>query len=87
MAGISVLPPAVGRFYVTKVRRRPRYDVGVFPIGSRVVALLERLGFDIDTPRPPANVLARVRHEIALRFGSMFVVRARKDADRHIVNG
>lgn len=78
MAGISVLPPALGRFYVTKVRGRPRYDVGVFPVGSRVVSLLERLGFDIDTPRPPATALARVRHEVALRFGSMFVIRARK---------
>jgi ubiquinone/menaquinone biosynthesis C-methylase UbiE len=78
MAGISILPPSLGRFYVTTLRRRPRYDVGVFPVGSRVLQSLEQLGFDIDTPRTPTSAIARMRHEIALRFGSMFVIRARK---------
>jgi hypothetical protein len=80
MAGISVLPPALGRFYVTRVRGRPRYDVGVFPVGSRVVRTLEALGLTlVAPPRGPRRSLpALVQGEIALRFGSMFTLIARK---------
>jgi 2-polyprenyl-3-methyl-5-hydroxy-6-metoxy-1,4-benzoquinol methylase len=80
MAGISVLPPALGAFYVTRVRRRPRYDVGVFPIGSRVVRTLEKNGLEvIASPYDPRGTITnRVRGAIALRFASMFTLVARK---------
>lgn len=80
MAGISVLPPSVGRWYVTRVRGRPRYDVGVFPVGATVVRRLERAGLQIEIPAQPAGLAQRTRQAVALRFGSMFVVRARKPA-------
>lgn len=78
MAGISVLPPGVGRWYVTQVRGRPRYDVGVFPVGSLVVRRLEKLGMIVELPVGPGGVLSRVRHALAMRLGAMFIVRARK---------
>jgi ubiquinone/menaquinone biosynthesis C-methylase UbiE len=49
MFAISVLPPSAGRFYVTRVRGRPRYDVGVFPIGLSVERRLRALGLDVRT--------------------------------------
>ena len=78
MTGISVLPPAIGRWYVTRVRNRPRYDVGVFPVGARVVRRLQRLGLVIESPSEPDTVMARWRQSVALRFDSMFVIRARR---------
>ncbi len=81
MTGISVLPPSIGRWYVTRVRGRPRYDVGVFPVGARVVQRLERLGLRVESPAKPAGIASRVRHAIGMRFGSMFVVHARKPVD------
>ena len=78
MAGISVLPPSIGRWYVTKIRKRPRYDVGVFPVGARVLRVLDRLGFEVESPRATEGMMGRARHAMAMRFGSMFVIRARK---------
>ena len=80
MTGISVLPPDLGRWYVTRVRKRPRYDVGVFPVGARVLERLERAGLEIETPARPNGLAQRTRQAIALRFGSMFIVQARKPA-------
>lgn len=36
LAGVSAMPHALGRWYVTRVRGFPRYDVGVLPVGARV---------------------------------------------------
>jgi 2-polyprenyl-3-methyl-5-hydroxy-6-metoxy-1,4-benzoquinol methylase len=42
--GVSVLPHRLGEFYVTKVRRFPEYEVGVFPIASVIERTLLRNG-------------------------------------------
>lgn len=80
MFGISVLPPSLGRFYVTRVRGRPRYDVGVFPVGSRVMRDLGALGLKVT--RFPLDsrygLLGRARSALELRFASMFTLVARK---------
>lgn len=83
MAGISVLPPALGRFYVTRVRRRPRYDVGVFPVGSRVARTLARLGFALlESPYDPrASLARRAAGAMRLRFGSMFTLVAARSRE------
>lgn len=47
MMGISILPPSLGRFYVKRVRRFPSYEVGTFPIASRVEKLLRCTGVEI----------------------------------------
>lgn len=44
LAGISMLPEALARWYVTRVRGRPRYDVSVFPVGSSVYRALREAG-------------------------------------------
>ncbi len=45
--GISPLPPSIARFYVTRVRGLPRYDVGTFPVGLSVRAWLARGGLTV----------------------------------------
>ncbi len=47
LAGVSVLPHALGAFYVTRVRGFPRYDVGVLPIGGQVARWLEADGLRV----------------------------------------
>lgn len=47
LAGVSVLPEALGRFYVTKVRGFPRYDVGVLPVGGVVARWLAQDGLRV----------------------------------------
>jgi SAM-dependent methyltransferase len=77
MFGISALPPSLGRFYVTRIRRRPRYDVERFPIGPRVLRRLARSGLEVIEPRLGIGV-RRVARELRLTFASMFVIVARK---------
>lgn len=80
MFGISVLPPALGRFYVTRVRKRPRYDVGTFPVGAGVLRTLRRLGLEvISGPGIPAKSLRdSVRSAWGLTMDSMFTLVARR---------
>lgn len=47
LAGVSALPNALGRWYVTKVRGFPRYDVGVLPVGAAVARWLEQDGLRV----------------------------------------
>ncbi len=47
LTGVSVLPPALGRFYVTRVRGFPQYDVGTLPVGGRVASWLREENFEI----------------------------------------
>lgn len=47
LAGVSAMPRALGRWYVTKVRRFPRYDVGVLPVGGRVSCWLREEGLTL----------------------------------------
>ncbi len=47
MAGASFLSHALGKRYVEWRRGNPGYDVGVFPVGSQVVATLERAGLRV----------------------------------------
>jgi ubiquinone/menaquinone biosynthesis C-methylase UbiE len=73
MLGISVLPEALGRFYVTRVRRYPAYDVATFPIASVVLHSLRRRGVtvvDSSYPRPPQKQRSRLREAVrhALRL-------------------
>jgi hypothetical protein len=73
-----VLPPWLGRWYVTQVRKRPRYEVGVFPVGARVVSHLQKLGFTVFEPAPRTRWVDKLSQGIALRFGSMFLIHAQK---------
>lgn len=47
LAGVSALPNALGRWYVTRVRGFPRYDVGVLPVGGRVARWLREEGLQV----------------------------------------
>jgi 2-polyprenyl-3-methyl-5-hydroxy-6-metoxy-1,4-benzoquinol methylase len=47
MSGISILPPRLGALYVTRVRGYPSYDVGTFPIASRLERMLTESGMEI----------------------------------------
>ena len=49
MSFVSILPHWLGHFYVKNVRRYPAYDVGVFPMASRIDWLLRRHGFQVLT--------------------------------------
>ncbi|MFO0609587.1 MAG: class I SAM-dependent methyltransferase [Polyangiales bacterium] len=57
LAGVSAMPHALGRWYVTKVRGFPRYDVGVLPVGARVSRWLRDDGLTL--VRSPADDAAR----------------------------
>lgn len=80
MFAISVLPPSLGRFYVTRVRGRPRYDVGTFPVGLSVVRTIERSGLAIVSgPGFPAKrLMDRVRSLVGLTVDSMFTLVAQR---------
>ncbi len=55
LAGVSALPERLGRFYVTKVRGFPAYDVGVLPVGAVVERWLAADGLRIvDSARDDA---------------------------------
>jgi hypothetical protein len=85
-----VLPPSLGRKYVEWRRGRKGYDVGVFPIGHRVVHTLERLACSIleppALPSDPVNdtALRRGRRwtwgHIRLAVAAMFTVVARRES-------
>ncbi|MDP3276063.1 MAG: class I SAM-dependent methyltransferase [Deltaproteobacteria bacterium] len=76
MLGISVLPEKIGRFYVTRVRGLPSYDVSVFPVGSDVAKTLVSLGLTLrGEPQRPIQKLGR---GVSLRFASMFTLVATK---------
>ncbi|MFO0557008.1 MAG: methyltransferase domain-containing protein [Polyangiales bacterium] len=80
MFGISVLPPTLGRFYVTRVRGRPRYDVGTFPVGASALRTLRRLGLEvISGPGIPAKTPRDwLRAAWGLTVDSMFTLVARR---------
>jgi ubiquinone/menaquinone biosynthesis C-methylase UbiE len=51
LALASVLPNDLGRRYVEWRRKKPGYDVGVFPVGTSVARTMERAGLRIvDSP-------------------------------------
>jgi ubiquinone/menaquinone biosynthesis C-methylase UbiE len=88
MFGISVLPQAAGRWYVTKVRRRPRYDVGSFPIGWLVLRSLRALGMSI-VQAPGIDDGERKSHwdyVLGTLFRSMFTIVAKKP-DSQTIDG
>jgi hypothetical protein len=76
MFGISVLPPSLGRFYVTRVRGLPRYDVGTFPVGASVQRTLARLGLEVTRGPgiPRKTAVDSLRGAWALTFGAMFTL-------------
>jgi 2-polyprenyl-3-methyl-5-hydroxy-6-metoxy-1,4-benzoquinol methylase len=75
MRAISLLPEQIGRFYVTRVRRYPSYDVGTFPIASRVERQLRAQGVRIvDSPRARDGLHETVR----LNRRPMFFFHGRK---------
>jgi len=80
MFGISVLPPTVGRFYVTRVRGRPRYDVGTFPVGASVLRSVRRLGLEVISGPglPMKSTRDALRAAWGLTFDSMFTLVARR---------
>jgi SAM-dependent methyltransferase len=90
LLGASVLSPSLGRRYVEWRRGRKGYDVGVFPIGHRVVHTLERRGCTIlEPPAFPADsvrdsALRRGRRwawgQLRLAIGAMFTVVARRES-------
>lgn len=47
MMGISILPHRLAKYYVTRVRKRPNYHVGVFPVATTIGRLMKRHGIDI----------------------------------------
>lgn len=47
LAGVSAMPRALGRWYVTRVRGFPRYDVGVLPVGGLVARWLAADGLRV----------------------------------------
>ncbi len=56
LAGVSALPHDLGRWYVTRVRGFPRYDVGVLPVGGRVSRWLRDDGLRlVQTPADDAE--------------------------------
>jgi 2-polyprenyl-3-methyl-5-hydroxy-6-metoxy-1,4-benzoquinol methylase len=81
MFGISVLPQKVGRWYVTKVRGLPSYDVGVFPVALQTQNHLKSLGLRIELG---AGIRERTQRGPIFRiyeglFKAMFTIVAVKD--------
>ncbi len=59
---MSALPHGLGRWYVTRVRGFPRYDVGVLPVGGRVSRWLRDDGLRlVQTPADEAERWWRAR--------------------------
>jgi SAM-dependent methyltransferase len=89
MLGISVLPPALGRWYVTRLRGRPEYLVGTFPTAGSVCRLLRRHGIEVlyvthrseefgHLAPPPPVAADGVLHALRLNLSGMFFVSGRK---------
>lgn len=84
LVGISVLPPALGERYVTRVRKFPSYDVGVFPIAQVIERRLKANGARIvwrslDSGRP--KTLGRVAANAKSALWPMFVFVVEKPLD------
>ena len=47
LVGVSAMPHWLGELYVTRVRRFPRYEVGVLPVGGVVARWLARDGLRV----------------------------------------
>ncbi len=48
LLGASLLPPTLGKWYVVFLRKKaPSYDVGTFPIASRVIRMLKATGMQV----------------------------------------
>lgn len=86
MRGISILPPKLGKFYVTRVRGYPSYDVGTFPVASRLERIIERTGMEIigstrldaRTASPLAQRLNRISPVALLNLRPYFFIAARR---------
>jgi 2-polyprenyl-3-methyl-5-hydroxy-6-metoxy-1,4-benzoquinol methylase len=82
MKGISILPPRMGAFYVTRMRRYPSYDVGTFPVASRIGRMLERAGATIvassRTGPPSHRRLARLSRRLSFNADTMFFFAAQR---------
>lgn len=80
MFAISVLPPQLGRWYVTRVRRRPRYDVGTFPVALAVLAKLRALGLHIESAPgiDGGKSVSKWKYWVGNTVGSMFTIVAKK---------
>jgi SAM-dependent methyltransferase len=93
LAGVSALPRGLGRFYVTRLRGFPRYDVGVLPVGAAVARWLSREGLELThSPvldaerrahargfsRPAALALARAWGALRLSTQELFELLARR---------
>lgn len=86
--GVSIFRGSMVRRYVEWRRGRPGYDVGVFPVGIRIVAELERLGCQsqVLTGRLVAslikgkanNAAVAVLKYMQLTIGSLFTIVATK---------
>jgi 2-polyprenyl-3-methyl-5-hydroxy-6-metoxy-1,4-benzoquinol methylase len=78
MSGISWMPPALGAWYVTRVRRYPSYDVGRFPVAQVIERRLRSNGARIawsslgDTGSGAADRL-KAHAKFALRPMFLFV--------------
>jgi hypothetical protein len=83
MAGISLLPPWLGRFYVVNLRRYPAYDVETFPVASRIGAMLRKRGITIldssfapgvrwENYPPVTRALKKLAKRICFNTRSMF---------------
>jgi len=67
LTGISVLPESLGRFYVTRIRGFPAYEVSSFPIASVVLRTLRRRGVEVidsSFPPPPQPQRSRLREAV-----------------------
>lgn len=68
LALVSAMPPRLGRWYVTKVRGFPRYDVGVLPVGGAVARWLDEDGLRVvHSAEDDATAWWRARAPDALR--------------------
>ena len=67
MAGVSILPGRLSKFYATRVRRLPRYDAETFPTASWTRRQLQAVGFSLRHESDPrsqswrANLIAMFR--------------------------
>jgi len=83
LSGISILPPKLGAFYVTRVRGFPAYEVGTFPVASVIGRTLERAGARIiDSSMahdpPSGRLLARLPRGISRNLDAMFFFAAER---------
>ena len=86
MRGVSILPNKLGELYITRVRRYPSYDVGTFPVASRLERMLDESGMEIigstrldaSTASPRAQRLNRVNSTALLNLRPYFFIAARR---------